>query len=138
MVNDTSAFRHSARCNDDHRSACGVELLGLVHAAREANQRETEQLVHLLHETLASIVRVRVHLENARGGRSERRVDDDGDLGYLPRTSEFVKVVDHLLRAADGERGNENLASSCGGFTSRACEVFACALDGLVVAVAVC
>ena len=51
-----------------------------------------------------------VHAENLRGIRTHRRVHIHGYMRQAPVVVELVEHINDLLRTADGERGDEELA----------------------------
>ena len=102
---------------------CELSAFDSLGVARVAHERELEQVLHLLDEVLGPVEDLGMHREHGRRVDRERAVDVDRDLGDLPVARQHVQVVDELLRAADGERGDQHAAAARGGLAHHACEL---------------
>ena len=75
--------------------------------------------------------------EDAGDGDRQRAVDIDGKLGDLLGVDEFVEKQHELLRALDGEGGNDDVSAARGDALHDAGELLLHVADGCVQAVAI-
>lgn len=101
-----------ARCgNDDAGVGVVVQALRLVDIGDIAQRIETEGVIveaqHVLH---VGVEFGQIHAEDMGGVDRQRRIDIDGDAGQAPVVVELVEYIDYLLRAPDGETGDDEFA----------------------------
>src|SRR5690606_23022389 len=110
VVEDAPGLGHPARREDHHRHAHPVQLLRPARLADVLQPLEAEGVVvgeHVVEEL--AVVALRVRLEDAGDVDGEGAVHEDGDAGDAVLVPELVERVDELLRAADGEGGDDDL-----------------------------
>lgn len=101
-----------ARCGDDDAGVGAVvQALRLVDIGDVAQRIEAEWVVveaqHVLH---VGVEFGQIHAEDMGGVDRQGRIDIDGDAGQASVVVELVEYIDYLLRAPDGETGDDEFA----------------------------
>ncbi len=108
-----------ARCGDDDaRVGAVVQALRLVDIGDIAQRIETEGVVVETQDVLHVGVEFgQIHAEDMGGVDRQGRIDIDGYARQAPVVVELVEDIDYLLRAPDGETGDDEFAfliDACG------------------------
>ena len=142
VVADAARVAHAGGGDDDLGRPVEVELLGLVRRLRQVQAGKAEHMRTVLDKLYRGLVEVAVQIaaEDARRALGEGAVDIDGEiLDGLDHVFvlDLADEVQQLLRAADGERRDDDVAAATERLVDDLREILGIAPDLGVVAVAV-
>jgi hypothetical protein len=114
-MQDAPGFAHRRARNHGKWWGMLVNLLGFLHAQREAHPLESEGVGIVLQKLLhLGIERCKVAAEAARCPLRQGAVHEDGHLRQLPSIEERVEMVEQLLRTPHAERRNQQHTPAVG------------------------
>lgn len=116
MVADAPRVAHTGGGNDDLGRFVEVEHSGFLGRLDQVQVREGEHVCAVLHQLERVLVKIAAQVSAEYGGRrlGEGRVDIDRKIGHGLHQSPVLDLADKvqkLLRAADGEGRNDDVAA---------------------------
>ena len=115
MVLDAPGLHHARGGDDDAGPVVGVESFGIVYVAHVGELVKAEGILGALDEGADVLVEVLVMQPvDVGGGQCQWTVHEALDVGQVAGAFQPVQGIDDLLRPADGEGGDQQLASAFG------------------------